>query len=332
MRGGLTLDRRGNIPVIDGNLAIDRLDLNLYLATGDGGERSAGPSPAGWSRSRISLALLKKIDGHLTLDSGTIRLRGLHLGRTTLKLSLASGTLVARLDPIALYGGQGHAELDIDGRGAAPMSRTTLAFSGVSLRPFLNDALGIDSIEGAGALNLSVTAQGNSANTIMHALSGKGFISASHGRFRRVDFGRVARSIQTVLGGGATGEGTATDFHTMGGTFAIASGVLASNDFQLAGPVVQMTGRGQIDIGERTINFRLVPSAAVQGVSVGIPFRVHGSWDHVRYAPDLADIVGGVVQNLESGRAPFKGLFGGRDKNGKKKNVGDTLKDMFGLH
>jgi AsmA protein len=332
MRGGLTIDRRGKVPVIDGALSIDRLDLNPYLAPGNGGGRSAAPATSGWSRSRISLALLKKIDGRLTLDSGSIRLRALHFGRTTLKLSLAGGTLAARLDPIALYGGQGHAELDVDNRGAVSVSRTSLAFNGVSLRPFLNDALGIDSIEGVGALNLSVTSYGDSANAIMHALSGKGSISASHGRFRRVDFGRVARSIQTVLGGGATGEGAATDFHSMGGTFVIGNGVLASNDFRLAGPVVQMSGRGQIDIGERTINFRLVPSAAVQDVSVGIPFRVHGSWDHVHYAPDLADIIGGVVQNLETGRAPFKGLFGGRDKNGKKKNVGDALKDLFGLH
>ena len=332
MRGAITIDRSGKVPVVDGALSIDRLDLNPYLASGNSGGHSVAPATPGWSRSHISLALLKKIDGRLSLDSGSIRLRGLHLGRTTLKLSLAGGTLAARLDPITLYGGQGHAELDVDNRGAVSVSRTFLAFNGVSLRPFLNDALGIDSIEGVGALNLSVTTRGDSANAIMHALSGKGSISASHGRFRRVDFGRVARSIQTVLGGSATGEGAATDFHSMGGTFVIGSGVLASNDFRLAGPVVQMSGRGQIDIGERTINFRLVPSAAVQGMSVGIPFRVHGSWDHVHYVPDLADIVGGVVQNLESGRAPFKGLFGGRDKNGKKKNVGDTLKDLFGLH
>ena len=332
MRGAITIDRSGKVPVVDGALSIDRLDLNPYLASGNSGGHSVAPATPGWSRSRISLALLKKIDSRLTLDSGSIRLRGLHLGRTSLKLSLAGGALAARLDPIALYGGQGHAELDVDNRGAVSVSRTSLAFNGVSLRPFLNDALGIDSIEGVGALNLSVTSYGDSANAIMHALSGKGSISASHGRFRRVDFGRVARSIQTVLGGDATGEDAATDFHSMGGTFVIGNGVLASNDFRLAGPVVQMSGRGEIDIGERTINFRLVPSAAVQGVSVGIPFRVHGSWDHVHYAPDLADIIGGVVQNLETGRAPFKGLFGGRDKNGKKKNVGDTLKDLFGLH
>ena len=102
-----------------------------------------------------------------------------------------------------------------------------------------------------------------------------------------------------------------------------------------------MTGAGDVDIGNRALDFRLVPKAQARGVSIGIPFRVNGSWDHVHYKPDLSGIVGGVIQNLESGKAPFKGLFGtgqkkqdqgGQPKKKKKKNAGAMLKNMFGIH
>jgi AsmA protein len=126
----------------------------------------------------------------------------------------------------------------------------------------------------------------------------------------------------------------------MSGTFAIADGVLSNRDFRLAGPVLSMSGAGNIDIGNRELDFRLVPKASARGLSIGIPFRVKGSWEHVHYAPDLGGVMNGVIQNLENGRAPFKGLFGGGNKTHdqgdqpkkKKKNLGDALKSMFGIH
>ena len=75
----------------------------------------------------------------------------------------------------------------------------------------------------------------------MHSLSGSGSISATHGRIRGVDRA-VARTVQMVLGGNATGQVATTDFHDMAGSFVITSGVLTNKDFRLAGPLVSMTG------------------------------------------------------------------------------------------
>ncbi|MDE2183352.1 MAG: AsmA family protein [Alphaproteobacteria bacterium] len=336
MTGALSLDSRGPVPMIQGTLRIDHLDLNTYLAEG-GKAPPAGPGDTGWSRRPVSLALLKSFDAAISLEAGAIRLRGLRLNRTGLRLEISDGQGTARLDPIALYGGTGSVAVTVDGR-STPQYRATLSFSGVALRPLLDDTIGVDSIEGIGALTLDVSAQGPSAYAVMHTLSGKGTISGAHGRFRGIDMGRIARTIQTVLGQGATGAAASTDFHAMNGSFVIAGGVLTNKDFRMEGPVVQMAGAGAIDIGNRTIDFRLVPKAVVGGSSIGIPFRIKGSWDHVRYAPDLSGVLNDVMQNLQGGRAPFKGLFGGGNKTQdqgapkKKKNLGDALKNMFGIH
>ncbi|MGA7675465.1 MAG: AsmA family protein [Rhizomicrobium sp.] len=342
MTGILDIDSQGEVPSLKGALAIDRLDLNPYLAAG--GNRAAGQkarkAETGWSRTPINIALLKKADAQLTLTVGALRLRNLRLGKTVASVTLTGGALTARLAPVTLYGGTGWAELDVDDRGAVPQFRNMLKFEHIALQPFLNDTLGVDRIEGGGSVTLDLAARGTSADAVMHTLSGKGSIAGSHGRIRGVDLDAVARTIRTLLGGGATGTSASTDFLDLSGSFVIADGVLSNKDFRIAGPVLSMTGAGAVDIGGRSIDFRLVPKAAARGVSIGIPFRVKGSWDHVHYAPDLTGVVNGVMQNLENGRAPFKGLFGGGnktpDQNGqpkkKKKNLGDSLKNMFGIH
>ncbi|HEY0281673.1 MAG TPA: AsmA-like C-terminal region-containing protein, partial [Rhizomicrobium sp.] len=339
--GTLGIDSRSDVPSLTGVLSVDHLDLNPYLAEGtkrDGGQPAA-KAETGWSRTPFNLALLKKANARLTLDTGALRVRHLRLDKTVLGVTLADGVLTARLDPVTLYGGSGRAELAIDGRGAVPAFRNRLKFEHVALQPFLNDTLGVGRFEGAGALTLDIAAHGTNAHAVMRSLSGKGTLAGEQGRIRGVDLGAMARTIQNMLGGTA-GTGTATDFLTMGGSFAVASGVLTSKDFRLAGPLLSMTGTGDIDIGNRAIDFRLVPKASAKGLSIGIPFRVRGSWDHVHYAPEMGGMMKGVMQNLENGKAPFKGLFGGgnkpRDQNGqpekKKKNVGDALKNMFGIH
>lgn len=334
--GGLQIDARGEVPMVDGALNADRLDLNPYLAA----EGNHEPEPAqekGWSRKPISVAILKKFGGTLSISTGALKLRGLHLGKTGLKVENTGGVMTAWLNPISLYGGMGQAQLVVDARGATPAFHNVLQFTNVSLKPFLGDVMGVTSIEGSGALSLDVSSSGNSAYAIMHGLSGKGAIAGANGRFRGVDLGRVARSIQSILGGDATGNLASTEFSTMNGTFTIANGVLSNNDFRLVGPAVQVTGGGRIDIANRGIDFRIEPKAGAAGFSVGVPFRITGSWDHLHYMPDLADIIGGVVDNLKNGRAAFKGLFGGGGQQNnapqdqKKKKKGNLL-DALGIH
>jgi AsmA protein len=337
--GDLGVNTSGKVPFLYGTLAVDRLDLNPYLATAHKGT-GAHPAGNGWSLEPINLSLLKEANAILALHVGSLRLRNLHLGNTTLSLSLKDGLMTARLDPVSLYGGTGRATLTIDGNGPVPQFHTALQFDRIAILPFLEDTLGVDRIHGTGALKLDVSAQGDSAFDVMHTLAGKGSTAVGPGHIRGVDLGEVARTIATLLGERTTGDIAGTDFNALGGSFAIAHGVLATHDFHLTGALLSMTGAGIVDIGGRALDLRLVPKASVKGVGFGIPFRVKGSWDHVSYQPDLSGIANGVIQNLEHGRAPFKGLFTkpkSQDQNPqepkkKKKSLGDALKNMLGIH
>jgi AsmA protein len=331
--GDLGLDKRGAVPAFNGAIVIDKLDVDPYITAP---HMSGPPRPHNkeeWSRDEIKLDALREFDADLVIDTGSLKIKNLTLGRTRIALSLKDRDLQARLGPMALYGGSGKAELEVDARGKEPRFHDTAEFRNVALAPFLADTIGVKQIEGIGTIVLDVSSHGADADAIMRALSGKGSIDLHDGRITGVKMDAVARTIQAVLNG-AEGPGAFTDYSNMTGDFAVTNGVLASNDFQLAGPLIQMSGAGTVDLGNRAIDFRVVPKVA----KLGVPFHIKGPWTHVHYAADLTGLVSGVLSNLASGKAPFKGLFGSTSKSPdnapkkKHKNVGDALKNMFGIH
>jgi AsmA protein len=331
--GDLELNKHGAVPAFSGALVIDKLDVDPYISAP---HRNGPPHPHNkeeWSRDEIKLDALHEFDADLVIDTGALKIKNLMLGCTRIALLLKDRDLQARLGPMALYGGSGKAELEVDARGEEPRFHDTAEFRNVALAPFLADTIGVKQIEGTGTIALDASSHGADADTIMRALSGKGAIDLHDGRITGVKMDAVARTIQAVLNG-AEGPGAFTDYSSMTGTFAMTDGVLASNDFQLTGPLIQMSGAGVVDLGNRAIDFKVVPKVA----KLGVPFHIKGPWTHVHYAADLTGLVSGVLSNLASGKAPFKGLFGSSSKppdnapKKKHKSVGDALKNMFGIH
>ena len=340
--GNLKVDAGGEVPAVRGALQVDRLDLNPYI------ERPSSPGAPhrphdreAWSEKPITLAILKKLDADLALDTGSLTVRNMKIARAHVVLALSGGRLKAKFDPIALYGGVGRAELDVDANSFTPVYHNSLRFDRVALQPFLSDTIGVHQIEGTGTIALDVSSRGDHARAIMGGLNGSGSIDFRNGRLRGVDLGAVARAVQHLLGS-SIGDGSFTDYSGLGASFTLANGVLDNRDFHLAGPVLQASGSGQVDIGNRTIDFRIEPKATAtfghEKLAIGVPFRITGPWRHLRYKADVERLVNGVIENLEAGRAPFKGLFGADTKQappgGKKKhkNLDEALKNMLGIH
>jgi AsmA protein len=221
-----------------------------------------------------------------------------------------------------------------------PTFENHLTFVNIQTGQFLSDTLGVGAILGTGNLRLDVTSHGKSSNDVMHALAGTGAVAIRNGQIRGVDLGAVARTVQTVVGGSADVINGVTGFSAFGGDFAIKNGVLASNDLALSGPIITMTGRGAVDLGNRTIDFHLSPKAGLGGsatsaIGVAVPIRVTGTWDHPKYGPDIQGVVNGVINSIEQGGSALKNFFtGGSKSNGQKKNatVGDSVKSLFGIH
>lgn len=354
--GTLTADVTRTVPTVSGTLNLDRLDLNTYLSLGGPpvkpgakpARAASGPPSGGWSKAAIKLDLLKLINGKLILNTQSLTVRHLKLGKTTMSVALADGVMEAHLDPIALYGGTGKAFLVADARGAVPAFKNRLTFANIGMKPFLIDAIGVTQIDARGTIVLDVASSGASPDAIMRGLSGKGSVVMVNGHIRGVNMGQVARTVQTLLSAGATGDSATTDFDRFSGSFAISRGMLWNGDLKMSSAFLNMTGQGHLDLGNQTIRYRIEPKAAVGGrlklFEIGVPFAITGTWAHVRYQADVTGAVTGVIGGIAGiATAPITGLIDGLTGGGQKpakapppkrksKGLGGTLKDVFGLH
>jgi AsmA protein len=229
-----------------------------------------------------------------------------------------------------------------------PAISVKLDVKSVAMKSLLQSAIKVERIEGTGAMAVSVTGTGISQQAIMNSLSGSSSVAVHNGAIRGVDLAAVARTVQNPLSGlmgAATSERSSTDFAEAGGSFTIRGGVAHNQDFHLLNPFVRIAGSGDIDLGHRTINFRIEPKLVANGQGqggllgasgLGVPFQITGPWTKPSYRPDLTKAVGNLLVNqLQGGAGPVGGLLGNvlgkkSSGSGSKPQQGLDLKGLFG--
>ena len=352
--GNLTLDSNGKKPMVKGDFTLDRLDLNQYTGKGARNAAASGGELAPWSESSVDFGPLALVDADFDLAVNALEVGELKIGRSALGIALNGGKLVATLKELELYGGQGKGTITLDGGKHQPMVVLALSVDGVQGEPFLTDAAGFKKLSGTGNIVVRVTASGSTQRALMKSLAGSATISFTDGAIKGINLAEIARSIQSALSGAAIGEAAKTDFAELSASFVISNGVAANNDLKLLNPFVRLNGAGTIDIGQQSLDYRVEPKAvrSIKGQGgntdlsgIGIPFRIHGSWGHPKYEPDLSGVANSAIDAIIHGKSPtdLKNiLLGGEDAPAepavdgqppapkKKKTTLDKLNDLLG--
>ena len=313
LNGDISLDTNPKVLALSGQVTIDRLNINPYLAPGASDDTVvAAKAKTASPDAPLALGGLKAVNADLTLIVGGLVLPHLTLDQAVVRSSLKDGVLNANLTSVTAYKGTGKGSLTVDASGRTPAFHSTLEINGINVQPFLNEMMGVTRITGKGAVRYDVSASGDTTETIVRNLGGKGDIRFDDGNISGVDLGAVARVVQSVVSGqvpgDAVGEGAKTPFAKMGASFTVARGVIHTSDFQLVNPVVELNGRGDVDLGRQTLEFHFEPktSKGVPGLKladIGVPFYVKGPWNKLGYGPDVRGIAKGIVEKLQSGAA-----------------------------
>jgi AsmA protein len=319
---------------VSAGLSMKLLDVTPYMsasgATGSAGTGgSASGGGGGWSTAPIAFDGLKAVDANLNLKADQIIAGKVKIGATAMTVTLAGGKLAAKLTDMSLYEGKGSGTFSIDGAASTPAVAAAFQLSGLSALPFLTDAIGFDRIEGTGAFSFDLSASGDSQAALMRGLKGKGATEFRDGAIRGFNLASLkSLSLQSVLGG-QLGTGDRTDFSELTGSYTIAGGVLTNNDLVLVGPLIRASGAGTVDIGSRTISYRLEPKivgtlqgqgASGDATGLSLPFRIEGSWDNPRTIPEFGDILANPNQTVDQlkkvGGGLLNSIFGGGNKAG----------------
>ena len=331
--GALTVTTGGTRPKLAGNLDVDRIDVNTYLAEsesgGAGGGSGGGGGDSGWSTEPIDMSGLKAVDADLSFSTQEILFQKLKIGESALKLNLANGVLNANLSKLNLYEGAGSGTLTVNGASATPQVKANFKLAGLAAEPFLTDAADFTRLQGKTAVDLAVTTAGRSQRDMMSALDGNGSVKFTNGKIKGINLAQLARTVLSAATTGWQSGGTQdTDFSELGGTFTINDGILSNNDLQLLSPLIRVTGAGTANIPQKTLNYRVEPKLAAtlegqggeqEATGIEVPILITGSWSNPRFAPDLKS----MIQNRENIEKTIKSIKEDKGKGLLKSLMGE---------
>ncbi|MBV5258052.1 AsmA family protein [Synechococcus moorigangaii CMS01] len=308
--GALTVVTEGERPLLNGQLAIPVLDLNPYMPEEQSGTASGGRTE--WSTEEIDLAALRLVDADLRLSAGRLIFGDIEVSEADVRARLTNGRLVADLSRFTLYGGNGSGQLVVNARGATPSYALTARLQGLQTQPFLGAAADFSALRGLGNFAIDLNSSGASTAAIMRSLSGNGNLRLSDGAIEGFNLAQILRGVQTAITTRQLPQGFGpeeeTDFSELGGSFTIRNGVLSNNDLSMLSPLLRVTGAGEFNLAEQSMDYRVSPRAvaslAGQGGTpelngIAVPVRIRGGFADPSFSIDFE----AVARELATGQA-----------------------------
>ncbi len=275
----------GERPKLTAQLAGDQITFSAAGVSSAGEGATTAP---GWSTEPIDVSGLGAMDADVGLTLSGLTYRDVTLGATRLRLVMDRARAVADIAEMKAYGGDIAGRVVVNGRDGLSM-RANLSFVGLDLQPLLKAVTGYDRLVGTGDLTLDVLGVGDTEAALMQSLSGSGALSVMRGEVRGLDVPGMLRTLDA----GYVGDGQATTFDALTAGFAIEGGVLRNDDLALTGPDLTATGQGQVNIGARTLDYRLRPTALTNADGSGgvmVPLLITGTWEDPKFRLDLESI------------------------------------------
>ncbi len=322
--GTMRTELGGARPKVVASLGVDRIDLDTYLGGSeaggtDGTGQASGGSPGqeGWSTEPIDFSGLKAVDADLNLVASEIVQGKITTGKTALRVVLDNGVLNARLNELALYGGQAAGTVILNGTHEVPTVQVGFSAKDFNGYELLRDFAGFEWLEGTAATSLSLAAVGRSQRDLVSSLKGTAGFTFTDGAIRGINVAKMIRGVsENILSGWDQTPAEKTDFSLLKANFAIDRGQASNDDLQLMGPLVRVAGAGVIDMPAKTLDYRVNPKlvASLEGQGgetelkgLTVPVVIRGPWSDPKIYPDIA----GILQDPQAAYDQIKGLVPG---------------------
>ena len=324
------------------DVSIDQLNLDRYFppekAAGSGASPGgAKPAPAG-AETPVDLSALKGLDANGRLQLGALQARGLKLANVKAQVHAANGRAEVAPHSADLYGGSVAGAIAAQADGNRVTVKEKLA--NVNIGPLLRDFAQQDRLEGRGNVSLDVVATGPTVEAMKKALAGSARVELKDGAIKGINIAQVLRKAKSRLSGEqseAASQAEKTDFSEFSASFAIKNGVAHNEDLEVKSPLVRITGRGDIDIGNSRIDY--VTKAAVVATTQGqggadlaelkglsVPVHLSGPFDNLSYKVNY----GAVAADLARSRAGEKLKEKVEERREEiKERLGDRLKGLI---
>jgi AsmA protein len=325
-------------PLVKVDLDFQRLDFGS--ATRQPSASQSGAQP--WSDAPINVSGLNYVDAQVKISAAELRIGEARFAPASVDASIDRGVMKASFANLGAYDGQANGVLSIDASTNDPSYALRSEVTGVRALPLLSSLAGFSSVDGRMRATADVRGGGASLRAIMSSLTGTASVDVRDGAIRNLNIAKMIRALTSgTLSGWQERPDQTTDMSQLSATATIAQGQATTSDLFLAGPLVRMTGGGTVDLGSKTLAFRVEPKLVMttegQGgradpIGLGIPVVVQGAWSEPRIYPDVTGILDDPGAAYAKLREWGRGLFGhsgagGSDRSGP--SLGETLDSMI---
>jgi AsmA protein len=242
----------------------------------------AGAAAAGWPTDRLDASGLAVLDASIALSAESADLGLAKTGALEVMLTIDRARAVFDIRRIAAYDGVISGQFVVNARKGLSVGGD-LGFTGMNLQSLMQDFAGYERLVGRGDLRLKFLGSGQTVDAIMQGLEGSGSLKLGQGEILGLDIGGMIRSLDM----GYVGEGQRTVFDSLTAGFSIAGGVLQNDDLAMQTPFATVTGKGNLGLGKRTINYRLRAEATVADQTLTAPILIKGPWADPKISLDL---------------------------------------------
>ena len=300
-------------PAIGFDLDIDKLDVDRYMPPKQAvREGEAGQAETKQQEKPFDFSALKNFNLNGSLRVGNLKAANIKAEHVRADLKAGGGKL--EINPLAANLYQGSAEGNVSINAAAtPAIAVKQDLKGISIGPLLKDVMDYDALEGKGSVFLDVTSRGDTVTALKKALDGKAALNLTDGAVKGINIAETIRIVKAKLGalkGSQTqtaDKAQKTDFTELKASFIIKNGVAHNDDLSMKSPLLRLTGAGDINIGEDSLNYlakaSVVESSKGQGgkelaslKGVTIPVRISGPFKSPQYSLDFSGAVTEVVK------------------------------------
>ncbi|MEQ9316211.1 MAG: AsmA family protein [Henriciella sp.] len=313
--GSMGVDLTRAAPRIIADLQTDTLDLSPFL----GSSQSQPGQSSGWSNTALDLEGLKLVNADIALRANQVSFGAIKLSDSVLKAKLNDGRLTTDFDQFKAFGGAWSGAMSVDASTSVPTFGFNLDADSVAAGPLLTALASFDKLTGTGGVSIKLDAHGSTINQIVNQLDGTVQLNLQNGALKGVNLGQLVRTAGTLSEQLAAGNltlaslGTVvspqaeTDFTAFNASLDISDGIGRIGQMKLANSVLDVSGSGQINLGGRTLDLRLVPAidrtgsgtaSTVQLNGIPIPLRVSGNWAAPSFSPDFSGVQAALRQQI----------------------------------
>ena len=315
-------------PAIRYDVELDQFDADMYLPKRQT-ETAAIAKPV--PEQPFDLSGLQKLNLDGSLRIGTFKIANVESTKLRIDVKANKGQVNFTTLSANIYEGSMNGSLMVDVAQTIPAFAVKQNLSGVRIGPMIKDAADLDIMQGKGNVSVNFATQGNTVSAIKKGLNGNVALNMADGAIKGINLSKIVHGAQNLQGGGVQmlkpNVDDKTEFSELKASFKVTDGVAHNEDLLVKSQSLKVTGNGDIDIGNSTINYAIKTTLAesVDGKSgsLTVPVQLQGPFADLQFKVDYGAVVTDVIKQkidakIESKKDEIKQQLQEKFKGGLK--------------